>query len=155
MNDPRIKTQKTGPAKTGSGIIKALVRNLPAAPGVYRMLDLAGKVIYVGKARNLKTRVSNYTRLEGNPLRTKRMISATAAMEFVRTKSESEALLLEANMIKRLKPRYNVLLRDDKSFPYILIATDHAAPQLLKHRGTRRRKGYYFGPFASDRKSVV
>jgi len=141
--------QKPDPVKTGPEIIKALVRNLPSAPGVYRMLDQTNQVIYVGKARNLKARVANYTRLEGNPVRTCRMIMATATMEFVRTGSESEALLLEANMIKRLKPRYNVLLRDDKSFPYILIATDHEAPQLLKHRGTRRRPGYYFGPFAS------
>ncbi|VAW15778.1 Excinuclease ABC subunit C [hydrothermal vent metagenome] len=148
-NESETRTKKPAPVKTGPAIIKALVHTLPASPGVYRMLDRVGQVIYVGKARNLKARVANYTRLEGNPLRTKRMISATAAMEFVRTNSESEALLLEANMIKRLKPRYNVLLRDDKSFPYILIATDHEAPQLLKHRGTRRRKGYYFGPFAS------
>jgi excinuclease ABC subunit C len=136
-------------ADTGPDIIKSFVRNLPSAPGVYRMLDAAGGVIYVGKARNLKARVNNYTRLKGNPSRICRMISATAHMEFVRTKTEAEALLLEANMIKRLKPRFNVLLRDDKSFPYILIATDHAAPQLLKHRGTRRRQGHYFGPFAS------
>ncbi len=135
--------------ETGPSIIKALVRTLPAAPGVYRMLDRTGAVIYVGKARSLKGRVANYTTLDGNPLRTRRMIMATATMEFVRTGSESAALLLEANMIKRLKPRYNVLLRDDKSFPYILIATGHDAAQLLKHRGTRRRKGYYFGPFAS------
>jgi len=149
MNDKKVRAQKPQATKTGPEIIKALVRNLPASPGVYRMLDCAANVIYIGKARNLRARVANYTRLEGNPLRTKRMICATATMEFVRTNSESEALLLEANMIKRLKPRYNVLLRDDKSFPYILIATDHPAPQLLKHRGTRRRKGYYFGPFAS------
>ncbi len=149
MSKSATSEQKPKEVKTGPEIIKALVRNLPLAPGVYRMLDRTGQVIYVGKARNLKARVSNYTRLEGNPLRTKRMIMATATMEFVRTSSESEALLLEANMIKRLKPRYNVLLRDDKSFPYILIATDHQAPQLLKHRGTKRTKGHYFGPFAS------
>jgi len=149
MNESKTGDQKPQAPKTGPEIIKSLVRNLPASPGVYRMLDRTGQVIYVGKARNLKARVANYTRLEGNPVRTCRMIMATATMEFVRTSSESEALLLEANMIKRLKPRYNVLLRDDKSFPYILIATDHEAPQLLKHRGTRRRKGYYFGPFAS------
>ncbi len=134
---------------TGPALILSFVRTLPEAPGVYRMLDTRGHVIYVGKARNLKARVSNYTRYEGNPTRICRMISATAHMEFVRTATEAEALLLEANMIKRLKPRYNVLLRDDKTFPFILIATDHPFPQLLKHRGARRRKGYYFGPFAS------
>ncbi len=135
--------------QTGPDIIKAFVKTLPSAPGVYRMLDEKGEVIYVGKARSLKSRVTNYTRYEGNPIRTQRMISATRTMEFVRTQTESEALLLEANLIKRLKPRFNVLLRDDKSFPYILIATEHDAPELTKHRGTRRRTGHYFGPFAS------
>lgn len=137
------------PTPHGADIIKAFVKTLPSAPGVYRMMDEAGNVIYVGKARSLKSRVTNYTRLEGNAIRTQRMIAATRSMEFVRTETESEALLLEANLIKRLKPRYNVLLRDDKSFPYILIATGHDAPELTKHRGTRRRKGHYFGPFAS------
>ncbi|WDR05089.1 excinuclease ABC subunit UvrC [Devosia rhodophyticola] len=140
-------TESTIP--TGPDVIKAFVRTLPAAPGVYRMIDAEGTVVYVGKARSLKSRVTNYTRPEGLPTRIQRMIAATAHMEFVRTETESEALLLEANLIKRLKPRYNVLLRDDKSFPYILIATDHEAPELMKHRGTRRRKGHYFGPFAS------
>jgi len=136
-------------AEAGTEVIKAFVRTLPSSPGVYRMLDEAGEVIYVGKARSLKARVTNYTRIEGNPVRIQRMIAVTRAMEFVRTETESEALLLEANLIKRLKPRFNVLLRDDKSFPYILIATDHIAPELTKHRGVRRRKGHYFGPFAS------
>jgi len=134
---------------SGPEVIRAFVRTLPAAPGVYRMLDAEGAVIYVGKARSLKSRVTNYTRPEGLPVRIQRMIAATVSMEFVRTETESEALLLEANLIKRLRPRFNVLLRDDKSFPYILIATDHEAPELTKHRGTRRRKGHYFGPFAS------
>lgn len=134
---------------TGPEIIRGFVRTLPSGPGVYRMLDEDGNVIYVGKARNLKARVSNYTRYEGNSVRINRMISATRTMEFVRTETEAAALLLEANLIKRLKPRFNVLLRDDKSFPYILIATDHEAPELAKHRGARRRKGLYFGPFAS------
>lgn len=134
---------------TGPDIIKAFVKTLPSAPGVYRMMDEKGDVIYVGKARSLKSRVTNYTRFDGNPVRTQRMISATRSMEFVRTQTEAEALLLEANLIKRLKPRFNVLLRDDKSFPYILLATEHDAPELTKHRGTRRRKGHYFGPFAS------
>ncbi|KFC63567.1 Excinuclease ABC subunit C [Devosia sp. LC5] len=137
------------PPPSGHEVIRAFVRTLPAAPGVYRMLDAEGEVMYVGKARNLKARVTNYTRPEALEVRLQRMIAATVTMEFVRTETESEALLLEANMIKRLKPRFNVLLRDDKSFPYILIATDHEAPELTKHRGTRRRKGHYFGPFAS------
>jgi excinuclease ABC subunit C len=139
----------TTPPPSGHEVIRAFVRTLPAAPGVYRMLDAEGEVMYVGKARNLKARVTNYTRPEALEVRLQRMIASTVTMEFVRTETESEALLLEANMIKRLKPRFNVLLRDDKSFPYILIATDHEAPELTKHRGTRRRKGHYFGPFAS------
>ncbi|HEY9011386.1 MAG TPA: excinuclease ABC subunit UvrC, partial [Devosia sp.] len=134
---------------TGPEVIKAFVRTLPSAPGVYRMMDEAGEVIYVGKARSLKARVTNYTRPDGLEVRLQRMIYATRSMEFVRTETEAEALLLEANLIKRLKPRFNVLLRDDKSFPYILIATEHEAPELMKHRGTRRKKGHYFGPFAS------
>jgi excinuclease ABC subunit C len=137
------------PLPSGPDVIRSFVRTLPAAPGVYRMLDAQGEVMYVGKARNLKARVTNYTRPETLEIRLQRMIAATVSMEFVRTETESEALLLEANMIKRLKPRFNVLLRDDKSFPYILIATDHEAPELTKHRGTRRRQGHYFGPFAS------
>ena len=134
---------------TGPDIIRRFVKTLPTGAGVYRMLDDKGDVIYVGKARNLKARVTNYTRYEGNSVRINRMISATRTMEFVRTQTEAEALLLEANMIKRLRPRFNVLLRDDKTFPYILIATEHEAPELTKHRGSRRRKGDYFGPFAS------
>jgi excinuclease ABC subunit C len=137
------------PSRSGHEVIREFVRTLPAAPGVYRMIDTNGEVMYVGKARNLKARVTNYTRPEGLEVRLQRMIAATVSMEFVRTETESEALLLEANLIKRLKPRFNVLLRDDKSFPYILIATDHEAPELTKHRGSRRRKGHYFGPFAS------
>jgi len=141
--------QTTPPTKSGHEVIRDFVRTLPAAPGVYRMLDANGEVMYVGKARNLKARVTNYTRPDGLEVRLQRMIASTVSMEFVRTETESDALLLEANMIKRLKPRFNVLLRDDKSFPYILIATDHEAPELTKHRGTRRRQGHYFGPFAS------
>jgi excinuclease ABC subunit C len=134
---------------TGPDVIRAFVKTLPASPGVYRMINAEGEVMYVGKARNLKARVTNYTRPENLELRLQRMIALTANMEFVRTETESEALLLEANLVKRLKPRFNVLLRDDKSFPYILIATDHEAPEILLHRGTRRRQGHYFGPFAS------
>ncbi len=133
----------------GADIIRGFVKTLPSAPGVYRMFDAAGEVVYVGKARNLKARVTNYTRPEGLDIRIRRMIEATRNMEFVRTETEAEALLLEANLIKRLKPRFNVLLRDDKSFPYILIATEHEAAELRKHRGTRRTPGHYFGPFAS------
>jgi excinuclease ABC subunit C len=137
------------PAPRGPDVINAYLKTLPAAPGVYRMINADGDVIYVGKARSLKARVSNYTRLGGHTNRIARMISATSSMEFVTTRTESEALLLEANLIKRFRPRFNVLLRDDKSFPYILIARDHGAPQIMKHRGARKRKGDYFGPFAS------
>ena len=137
------------PISRGPDVIASHLKTLPSAPGVYRMIDQNGDVIYVGKARSLKSRVSNYTRLGGHTNRIARMISQTAQMEFVTVKTEAEALLLEANLIKRFKPHFNVLMRDDKSFPYILIAKDHDAPQILKHRGARNRKGEYFGPFAS------
>jgi len=146
---PEIAWETTGPAASGPEVIAAAVRNLPNAPGVYRMIDDKGDVLYVGKARSLRARVGNYVRLGGQNSRIARMIRATAAMDFVRTRTETEALLLEANLIKRLRPRFNVLLRDDKSFPYILIAEDHEAPAIMKHRGARKRKGSYFGPFAS------
>ncbi len=135
--------------KVGIEVIQTLVKRLPNAPGVYRMIDAAGDVLYVGKARSLKKRVSNYAQGRGHTNRIGRMVRETAAMEFVVTRTEIEALLLEANLIKRLRPRFNVLLRDDKSFPYILITGDHPAPGLFKHRGARSRKGDYFGPFAS------
>ena len=135
--------------KAGPQVIKSYLKTLSSSPGVYRMLDKHGTVLYVGKARNLKNRVQNYTRLTGHSNRIARMISATTTMEFVVTNTESEALLLEATYIKKMKPRYNVLLRDDKSFPSILIRTDHEAPQIIKHRGKRKQKGHYFGPFAS------
>lgn len=138
-----------GSALAGPTVIAAAVKRLPNGPGVYRMIDSAGEVLYVGKARSLKKRVASYARIGGQSNRIARMIAATAAMEFVSTATETEALLLEANLIKRLRPRFNVLMRDDKSFPYILITRDHAAPQILKHRGARSRKGDYFGPFAS------
>lgn len=137
------------PVKTGPEVIAAYLKNLPQSPGVYRMLDVAGEVIYVGKARSLRARVSNYARLNGHTNRIARMILATASMEFVTVRTEAEALLLEANLIKRFRPRFNVLMRDDKSFPYILICRDHPAPAVMKHRGARNRKGDYFGPFAS------
>ena len=136
-------------ARSGPEIIADYVKRLPAKPGVYRMYDEAGEVLYVGKARKLKNRVSNYAKSGGHTNRIALMISLTRSMEFVVTATETEALLLEANLIKRLKPRFNIILRDDKSFPYILIRTDHEAPQLLKHRGSRKAKGQYFGPFAS------
>jgi excinuclease ABC subunit C len=121
----------------------------PSRPGVYRMLDARGDVLYVGKAKNIRKRVGAYARPTGLDTRIERMVAATRRLEFVVTRSETEALLLEANLIKRLRPRFNVTLRDDKSFPYILITSDHWAPQILKHRGARLRPGHYFGPFAS------
>jgi excinuclease ABC subunit C len=121
----------------------------PPRPGVYRMIDARGDVLYVGKAKNVRNRVRAYARPAGLDTRIERMIAATRSLEFVVTRTETEALLLEANLIKRLRPRFNVLLRDDKSFPYILITSDHWAPQILKHRGARTRPGHYYGPFAS------
>jgi excinuclease ABC subunit C len=144
-----IDWEATVPAGSGPDVIAAAVKTLPNAPGVYRMIDEKGDVLYVGKARSLKKRVVSYTRLLGQSSRIARMIRATVTMDFVRTRTETEALLLEANLIKRLRPRFNVNFRDDKSFPYILIAEDHDAPAIMKHRGARRRKGSYFGPFAS------
>lgn len=137
------------PVARGPEVIAAYLRTLPSSPGVYRMIDEAGEVIYVGKARSLKARVSNYARSGGHTTRIARMIASTVSMEFVTVRTEAEALLLEANLIKRFRPRFNVLMRDDKSFPYILISRDHAAPQISKHRGARNRKGDYFGPFAN------
>ncbi|MGN6447465.1 MAG: excinuclease ABC subunit UvrC [Brucella intermedia] len=134
---------------SGKDIINAFVKRLPNNPGVYRMFNSDGDVLYVGKARNLKKRVSNYARGIGHSNRITRMIRETVTMEFVVTRTETEALLLEANLIKRLRPRFNVLMRDDKSFPYILLTGDHRAPGIFKHRGARSRKGDYFGPFAS------
>jgi excinuclease ABC subunit C len=137
------------PRRTGPEIIAGYLKMLPGSPGVYRMVDAEGAVIYVGKARSLRARVSSYARLGGHTNRIARMIAATAAMEFVTVRTEADALLLEANLIKRFRPRFNVLMRDDKSFPYILIRRDHPAAQILKHRGARNVKGDYFGPFAS------
>jgi excinuclease ABC subunit C len=134
---------------TGAELIGEYVKQLPNSPGVYRMFDAKGDVLYVGKARSLKKRVSNYAQGRGHSNRIHHMVAATTAMEFVTTRTETEALLLEANLIKRLRPRFNVLLRDDKSFPYILLTGDHPAPAIYKHRGARARKGDYFGPFAS------
>lgn len=133
----------------GAAAIRNVVRKLPARPGVYRMLDARGDVLYVGKARALKNRVTNYTQVARLPQRLQRMVSQTRAMEIVTTTSEAEALLLEAQLIKRYRPPYNVLLRDDKSFPFILLRMDHDFPRVQKHRGARRAKGRYYGPFAS------
>jgi len=135
--------------KIGHELIHDYVKKLDSSPGVYRMLDAQARVLYVGKARNLKNRVSNYARLSGHSARIARMISETTQMMFLTTKTETEALLLEQNLIKQLKPRYNVLLRDDKSFPNILVTTDHDFPQIKKHRGAKKEKGAYYGPFAS------
>jgi excinuclease ABC subunit C len=138
-----------GAVKAGTEVIRRFWTTLPTSPGVYRMFDDKGDVLYVGKAKNLKARVGSYARGQAHSNRIARMISQTAAMEFVTTATETEALLLEANLIKQLKPRFNVLMRDDKSFPYILVTADSEAPQIVKHRGARRRKGSYYGPFAS------
>ncbi|MCC0077816.1 MAG: excinuclease ABC subunit UvrC [Rhodobacter sp.] len=137
------------PPLTGHALIASYVKTLDGSPGVYRMLDGENRVLYVGKARNLKARVSNYARPSGHTARIARMIFETRSMMFLTTRTETEALLLEQNLIKQLKPVYNVLLRDDKSFPNILIAKNHAFPQIRKHRGKRSEKGSYFGPFAS------
>ena len=138
-----------GTLAAGRAAIARAVKHAPSSPGVYRMVDAKGEVLYVGKAKNIKKRVTAYTRPTGHDNRIVRMISGTVTMEFVSTKTETEALLLEANLIKRLRPRFNVLLRDDKSFPFILITSDHWAPQILKHRGARTRAGHYYGPFAN------
>ena len=138
-----------GGIANGVAVLRAALRNVPAGPGVYRMLDRKGDAVYVGKARNLKARVQNYTHPMGLSNRLRRMVAETTALEIVVTATEAEALLLECNMIKRLLPRFNVLLRDDKSFPLIHITADHEFPQLTKHRGARDKGGTFFGPFAS------
>ncbi len=146
-NDSAIVTE-TGIA-AGIETIKEYVRTLPLSPGVYRMISAKDEVLYVGKAKALKKRVISYTQFDKLPIRLKRMVAQTCRMEFITTHTEAEALLLESNLIKKFQPRYNILLRDDKSFPYILIRTDHDFPQILKHRGAKKIKGQYFGPFAS------
>ncbi len=148
---PELETaeQPPGTLAAGRAAIARAVKHAPSSPGVYRMVDAKGEVLYVGKAKNIKKRVTAYTRPAGHDNRIVRMISGTVTMEFVSTKTETEALLLEANLIKRLRPRFNVVLRDDKSFPFILITSDHWAPQILKHRGARTRAGHYYGPFAN------
>ena len=144
-----VSPKSLGMMKIGLSIIQEVVKTLPSSPGVYQMLNEQGEALYVGKARSLKKRVPAYTRFAQLPNRLRRMVSETRSMQIVTTHTEVEALLLEINLIKQLMPRYNVLLRDDKSFPHILIARDHEFPQLIKHRGAQKRPGNYFGPFAS------
>jgi excinuclease ABC subunit C len=133
----------------GTELIRAYLISLPASPGVYRMINGDDQVLYIGKAKNLRKRVANYVNPNRLSNRIQRMVSMTTKMEFVLTHTEAEALLLEANLIKKLTPRYNILLRDDKSFPSVLITDDHEFPQVMKYRGSRSRNGKYFGPFAS------
>ena len=135
--------------EAGVAAIRNVLKTLPPKPGVYRMHDARGDVLYVGKARALRNRVTNYTQVERLPNRIRRMVAQTRSMTIVTTNSEAEALLLEAQLIKRYRPAYNVLLRDDKSFPFILLRSDHAFPRIQKHRGARKAKGNYYGPFAS------
>ncbi len=147
--EPETEWDPSAGVQGGIAVIQAHLKTLPGLPGVYRMLDQAGDALYVGKAKNLKKRVTAYTQTGRQPTRLLRMIALTRSMEFVVTRSEVEALLLEANLIKKLRPRFNVLLRDDKTFPHILITGDHDFPQIVKHRGAQSRPGQYFGPFAS------
>lgn len=148
-HDPAAGGPAVAPTLRGAAAIRAALATLPRASGVYRMIDRKGAVLYVGKAKDLSRRVAAYTRPERLPNRLQRMVAATVQLEIITTRSEVEALLLEANLIKRLKPYYNVVLRDDKSFPSIVITGDHPWPQIAKHRGPRDRPGQYFGPFAS------
>src|SRR5688572_15625406 len=135
--------------EAGVAAIRNVLKTLPARPGVYRMQDSRGDVLYVGKAKGLRSRVTNYTQVARLPKRLQRMVSQTRSLTIVTTRTEAEALLLEAQLIKRFRPPYNVLLRDDKSFPFILLREDHDFPSVQKHRGARRIKGSYYGPFAS------
>ncbi len=147
--DESAEAVAEGPLAIGRTAIERAVRHAPTSPGVYRMLNAANDVLYVGKAKNVRKRLASYARPTGQVARIARMIAATVEVEIISTTTETEALLLEANLIKQLRPRFNVQLRDDKSFPYILITGDHWAPQILKHRGAQTRPGRYFGPFAS------
>src|SRR3954467_2334731 len=137
------------PPPTGAAAIEQALATMPANPGVYRMLDAKGDALYVGKARSLKKRVTAYTQIGRLDERLRRVGNETAAMEVITTHTEAEALLLEANLIKRLKPRFNIVLRDDKSYPWLMLTEDHPFPQIAKHRGAQVRKGSYWGPFAS------
>src|SRR5580692_9971925 len=146
LDEPPVEPARVA---RGAEAIREFWRHAPLGPGVYRMIGAEGEVLYVGKARSIKKRVQSYATPERQSIRIARMVAQTCSMVFVTTETEAEALLLEANLIKQLKPRYNVLLRDDKSFPYILIAGGHEAPRLIKHRGARSAPGDYFGPFAN------
>jgi excinuclease ABC subunit C len=147
---PAIDEDAPGVAVAGGvAAVQRFARLAPAAPGVYRMIDQKGEVLYVGKAKSIRKRITSYARMAGHTARIMRMIAATASIEFVSTTTETEALLLEANLIKRLRPRFNVLMRDDKSFPYILITAGETPPMIAKHRGARSKPGEYYGPFAS------
>ena len=150
VTEEPVEAVGEGPLAVGHAAIENAVKLAPTSPGVYRMLNAAGDVLYVGKAKSVRKRLASYARVNApQPARILRMIAATANVEIISTTTETEALLLEANLIKQLRPRFNVQLRDDKSFPYILISGDHWAPQILKHRGAQSRPGRYFGPFAS------
>src|SRR5881392_2501961 len=144
-----VKGEGAPDLEAGVAAIRNVLKTLPTRPGVYRMQDAKGDVLYVGKARALRNRVTNYTQVAKLPKRLQRMVAQTRSMTIVTTRTEAEALLLEAQLIKRFRPAYNVLLRDDKSFPFILLREDHAFPRIQKHRGARRIKGHYYGPFAS------
>src|SRR5213592_2325722 len=145
-----VRGSDTPDLQQGVAAIREVLRTLPARPGVYRMQDARGDVLYVGKARGLKSRVTNYTQVTRLPKRLHRMVAQTRSMTIVTTRTEAEALLLEAQLIKRFRPAYNVLLRDDKSFPFIMLREDHAFPRIQKHRGARRvKQAHYYGPFAS------
>jgi len=148
--NPKLIRKGRGGFETGAGILRQHLKTVPGQPGVYRMIAENGSVLYVGKAKHLKKRVSSYTQRTRLPNRLQRMVAQIRNLEIVTTRTEAEALLLEANFIQRFAPPFNVLLRDDKSYPYILITKDHDFPQLLKHRGQHSRKGWYFGPFASS-----
>ena len=137
------------PQMRGVGVIETALETMPLSPGVYRMLDAKGEALYVGKARALKKRVVAYTKIATLPERLRRMVSETVSMEIVTTHTEAEALLLEANLIKRLKPRFNIVLRDDKSYPWLMLTEDHPFPQITRNRGARTRKSSLYGPFAS------
>jgi excinuclease ABC subunit C len=141
--------ETSGPPMQGLAVLEATLPTLPLTPGVYRMLDGKGDVLYVGKARAIRKRVYSYTQLARLPERLRRMVHETRRVEIITTSSEAEALLLEANLIKRLRPRYNIVLRDDKSYPWLVITDKHPWPQIAKHRGERQKGASYYGPFAS------
>jgi excinuclease ABC subunit C len=149
MSDRETSTAADRAATLGVDVIEQALATMPVGPGVYRMLDPRGEALYVGKARSLRKRVTSYTQAGRLPERLRRMVNETAAVEVVTTHTEAEALLLEANLIKRLRPRFNIVLRDDKSYPWLMLTEDHAFPQIVKHRGAHTRKGSYWGPFAS------